>query len=217
MAFGGASRRKIADPIFEPLWAGQRVLVHADAVGVAARDETGTAIAVPDELLEKIAAALLATAAVIDGYLVPGPLADTSGIDAAVGMDALMRPNEVARQMFLGGGGRNERREARDAEAARRVRVGPDEIVAFVAVDLLHIDGVTLLDVPLQERKRLLDSILRDDDLVRRSVTVRTPVEAWYAQWKALGFRELAVKSANGRYRPGERAPDWGTEIIPRR
>jgi ATP-dependent DNA ligase len=217
MAFGAASRRRIADPVFEPLWAGLRTIVVIDRDGVTGHDETGERIALPPDLVDALAAALLADAGALDGYLVPGPFAETAGILAAVGTDAAMKPSEITRQMFLGGGGRNERRELRDAEDARRVAMRADGPVGFVAVDLLEIDGTPLLDVPLQERKRLLDGALADGELVRRTVTVREPVEAWYAQWKAFGFREIAVKGANSRYVPGGRSDDWTTELIPRR
>ena len=86
-----------------------------------------------------------------------------------------------------------------------------------MAIDLLRLDGDSLLDVPLAERKRLLDGILVDTEIVRKTVTVRAPVAAWYAQWRALGFREVAVKGANSRYTPGVPNPDWATALIPRR
>jgi len=40
-------------------------------------------------------------------------------------------------------------------------RPDPDRPVAFVAVDLLAVDGSRLLDVPLLERKRLLESSIK--------------------------------------------------------
>jgi ATP-dependent DNA ligase len=93
----------------------------------------------------------------------------------------------------------------------------PNAPTAIVAVDLLWLDGESLIDVPLLERKRLLESALLDHELVRRTMVVRPPVEAWYGQWRALGFREFAVKGANSRYRPGTVSPHWATQIIPRR
>jgi hypothetical protein len=48
-------------------------------------------------------------------------------------------------------------------------------------------------------------------------VSVRPPVEQWYAQWRALGFSALAVKGANSRYTPGRPNGEWATTLIPRR
>src|SRR5260221_7048755 len=110
---------------------------------------------------------------------------------------------QVGRQMPLGGGGPNKRREQRELAAAREVDLPPDAPTAMVAVDLLWLDGQPLVDVPLLERKRLLDAVLVDHELVRRTVLVRPPVEAWYAQWRAPGFRAYAVKAAHSPYQPG--------------
>ncbi|HJW20898.1 MAG TPA: hypothetical protein VJ506_00560, partial [Candidatus Limnocylindrales bacterium] len=85
--------------------------------------------------------------------------------------------------------------------------------IAFAAVDVLWLDGEPLLDVPLGERKRLLESVVVDGDLVRRTVAVRAPVEHWQGQWRALGFEAMAVKAANSRYVPGGRSRDW--TIVP--
>ena len=90
----------------------------------------------------------------------------------------------------------------------------PDEtlpVEAFVAVDLLRLDGQSLLDVPLLERKRLLESILEQGQLVRVSVVCRPPVDHWVASWQSAGLRGGMMKSANGRYIPGDRTPEWRT------
>jgi ATP-dependent DNA ligase len=102
-----------------------------------------------------------------------------------------------------------------EERAARYVE--PDDVVNLVAVDLLWLDGEWLLDVPLLERKRLLESILPGDALVRTGTYVRPPLATWVGSWRAQGFRGLAYKAANSRYRPGEKASDWATCPMPRR
>ena len=82
---------------------------------------------------------------------------------------------------------------------------------AFVAVDLLRLDGQSLLDVPLLERKRLLESVLEQGPLVRVSVMCRPPIDGWVASWQGAGLRGAMMKSANGRYIPGDRTPEWRT------
>jgi ATP-dependent DNA ligase len=124
----------------------------------------------------------------------------------------------MARQMMLGG--RNRRGELVDsleARAATEERDIPSEGVVFVAVDLLMLDGDPLLDVPLLERKRLLDGLVVPDELVRLGIHVRPPIDPWLATWRNLGFRQLAYKEANSRYRPGEANEAWATADIPSR
>jgi hypothetical protein len=217
MAFGTVEAKRIRNPLAEPLWAGRRVLVAVDESNVAIRDEEGEALPGYDALRTAILESARAFELVVDGYLLPAPLRSTVGADASPGNEAMMRPADVTRQLFLGGGGRNKRAEKLERAATRDVHVAPDRPAAFVAIDLLWLDGEALLRVPLQERKRLLESALADHELVRRSVAIRPPVEAWYAQWKALGFHEIAVKEANSRYEPGGVSNDWAIAEIPRR
>jgi ATP-dependent DNA ligase len=103
-------------------------------------------------------------------------------------------------------------------EAAQAARTfGPDDVVTFVAIDLLWLDGEPLLEVPLLERRRILESVLGESDLVRRSVFVRPPIDAWIGSWRSLGFTELTFKAANSRYQPGTATTEWVSIPMPRR
>jgi hypothetical protein len=217
MAFGLQEPKRIRDPLCEPLWSGRRVLAEVAAGRVTLRDEDGVVLDGYDRLRAAIAEATYATDVVLDGYLLPAPIRNTVGAEAPLGMDTTPTVGQMSRQMLLGGGGTNKRREQRELAAAREVDLPPDRPTAIVAVDLLWLDGQSLVDVPLLERKRLLDAVLVEHELVRRTVLVRPPVEAWYAQWRALGFREYAVKAANSRYVPGGASDHWTTAPIPKR
>lgn len=205
------------DGLWEPLWGGRRVLVDVAGDRVAVRDEHDDELEGFDLLREAILDSARADEIVLDGYLLPAPLRSSVGADAPIGMDSVMTGAQVGRQLLLGGGGRDERRDEVLAERARRVAVPSASPTAFVAVDLLWIDGESIIDVPLLERKRLLESVIAEGDIVRRTVAVWPPVEAWFAQWRALGFREMAVKGANSRYSPGRPNGEWATSLIPRR
>ena len=91
----------------------------------------------------------------------------------------------------------------------------PTMPVAFVAVDLLEIDGSRLLDIPLLERKRLLDGALRPSELVRITPFVRPPIGTFLATWRGLGFHALVYKAANSRYTPNARNDDWSVVSMP--
>lgn len=213
--FGRRGFRHVLDPLVEPLWNGSRVLAHVGG-GVARLIDVDGAEDPDTELAAAVAVAMQAVDAIIDGYVTTD--ASSSGEGLLPDTDALTA-TELTRQMFLGGGARAERRErpheSPEDRAARRIGAG--DVFVFVAVDLLRLDGESLLEVPLLERRRLLDAALVEDDLVRRGIHVRLPVDPWIPTWRALGFQALAFKAANSRYRPGEPNDDWATAPIPRR
>jgi bifunctional non-homologous end joining protein LigD len=89
---------------------------------------------------------------------------------------------------------------AEEPEADRR---------AFVAVDLLELEGESLLDVPLQERRRLLESVVDERAQVRVSPAVKQPIGGWLLGWRANGFTHYVAKHQNSRYAPGQRTDEW--------
>ena len=217
MAFGHHRPDKIKDPICEPLWGGRRVLVAVADGSVDIRGTDGAEVDGYDVLRAAIADAVFADELVIDGSLLPAPLRDTEGARIRVGMDAVKTPTERVKHIFIGESPLTGKREALAVADDARMPAPGDEPAALVATDLLWIDGQSLLDVPLLERKRVLESALDERELVRRSMVVRPPVETWFAQWRALGFEEVTFKAANGRYRPGTVAEDWTVIVMPRR
>ena len=211
--FGGRAARHIADPVIEPLWSGVRMLVHVAAGGVELRDADGATVE-REGLAAALADAVQADSAVLDGYLTTEAVGSGVGISVAPVIPD-PRPGDMARQMVMGG--RSRRAELVDAlEDAAPAPLAPDDEAAFVAVDLLLLDGDSLLDVPLLERKRLLDGVIVESALVRLGIHVRPPVDPWLGTWRTFGFQSLAYKEANGRYRPGERNDGWATARIPR-
>jgi hypothetical protein len=209
--FGRRAARHINDPVVEPLWPGIRVLAHARPNAAEFVDTDGGPQPWPD-VSQGLAEALRAESAIFDGYLTPEP--HTPDFRALSG-----EPDEPVRDLThqLFGFGDNRRRREREAvrEADRPRAIRPDETIVFVAVDLLELDGQELLDIPLLERKRLLDAVIEDGLLARRGMHIRPPIGTWISTWKALGFRAMAYKSANSRYRPGEPNDDWATAPLP--
>jgi ATP-dependent DNA ligase len=214
-AFGRRHARNVDDPVVEPLWSGIRVLAHVAGTSVEFVDAEGEAQDWP-ETAEALSTAVQADRAVLDGYLTTDAAGDGVGVVTAAGPEPPTAAH-FTRRLFLGGGGRDRRAELRELDEANApLALNPDDDVVFVAVDLLMLDDDALLDVPLLERKRLLDSVLVESRRVRRGIHVRLPVDVWMATWRNLGFRGLAYKDANSRYRPGTPNDDWATAPIPR-
>ena len=158
-----------------------------------------------------------------------------NGKDAGAYFPGLLSPPDwiVARR----GGGRRRGRRARSAGhaglrpapgTARRplrrkgpgpagepaVRKAPEAAGAvaplvYQAFDLLYLDGLSLLDVPLEERKRLLRSVLREG---RGSATRLTSTRrgiAFMAAASARGLEGVMAKQRRSRYEPGRRVATW--------
>jgi hypothetical protein len=213
--FGVGKTRAIPDPIIEPMWIGDRVLVHVERGASILVDDDGDPVdpSYPGlaAIVDELGGALRAETLVLDGYLTHQATmaSQSSRPDRVEGMSA----GEMTAQMLLGRQA-GRKRLAREA-AAEAAILSADTPLAFVAVDLLETDGTELLTVPLLERKRLLESVLDEGDLVRRTAYVRPPVDIWLGTWRSLGFTQLAYKAANGRYAPGVANDGWAIARIP--
>ncbi|HVA84828.1 MAG TPA: hypothetical protein VNF73_00775 [Candidatus Saccharimonadales bacterium] len=206
--FGRRNAKSIRDPLIEPLWRGERIMVRLVGDRAELFDADGDAVEDPPaEIVEALVAAAQADELVVDGYLTRQAIPDNPGM-LLVGSE-LPTVGQMASQIFVGRGLR-----ARPMVPIEKTPE-PEGTLAFMAIDLLSLEGEILLDIPLLERKRLLESVLAEGELVRRTAYVRAPIDAWLASWRSIGFRELAYKGANGRYRPGGVGEDWAIALIP--
>ena len=216
-SFGRSRPDRIADPVVEPQWPGIRTVAAIGGGSAALFDDAGDSLSEPADVLAAMPGSLAGAGdgAILDGYLTK-QVATDDGVQTWVNEYPTFG-SEMSR--FLVGGARRRAEEAaRQREAdIRDVTFEPEDPVNLVAVDLLWLDGRWLLDVPLLERKRILESILPGTELVRAGPFVRPPIGTWIGSWRAQGFRGLTFKAANSRYRPGETAPDWSASRMPRR
>lgn len=176
------------DWLFEPLWPGERIMARVDRGQVTLTDEIGRPSAPElDEAAAVLGAAVRAGHAVVDGiwsaqpFIGDGSLARTG--DETIASEGLST-------------------ELPDPLAPERRR-------AFVAVDLVELDGEPLYDVPFGERRRLLESVIDEGVQVRISPVVKHPLGGWLIGWRANGFTHYLAKHMNSRYVPGERNEDW--------
>lgn len=204
---------QVVDPILEPLWSGTRVLAYyrdsskEDEWGtVEVIDEFGDdAILDAPQAFDQLRRSVNATEAVIDGVITSE--ATAGGENTAIGLFPTVNP---IKKFFLGG--------TPDSDVKYEPR-GPrkEGVRAFVAVDLLSVDGEPIFDAPLLERKRVLEGLIEQSELVRLSPWARPPVRTWFNTWRSAGFRGLMMKASNSRYRPGEETTEWAlVERMPR-
>ncbi len=81
--------------------------------------------------------------------------------------------------------------------------------LAYQVFDLLYLDGRSLLDVPLEERKKLLELVLRPNTRVRYASHVEAEGIAFFDAVKAQGLEGLVAKLRRSRYEPGRRVSTW--------
>jgi bifunctional non-homologous end joining protein LigD len=176
------------DWLFEPCWMGDRLMARVERGRVSLTDRQGRAA---DEAFAEAAEVL-------------GPAVDAEG--------ALIDGIWTS-QPFVGEGSPARHLAEAIAEEGLADEL-PDPIEsetrwAFVALDLVELDGQPLHDIPYLERRRLLDSVIDANIRVRVSPAVRLPINIWIDAWRSNGFDHYVAKHVNSRYRPGEVAADW--------
>jgi bifunctional non-homologous end joining protein LigD len=85
----------------------------------------------------------------------------------------------------------------------------PKPRTIFAAFDLLEVDGESLLQVPLLERKRHLESVLKPSPNVRLTAYRARDLHAFRETLLEQGFRRAVLKQWNSPYSPGSTVDSW--------
>jgi bifunctional non-homologous end joining protein LigD len=93
-----------------------------------------------------------------------------------------------------------------DFDALQKYRQG-DPIMYYV-FDLLWYNGCSLTQLPLENRKRILDTVLPSSDLIRYSHHFDDGI-ALYEKMESLGIEGVICKRRNSLYESGLRTKDW--------
>jgi hypothetical protein len=217
---GRVAPRDLPDPIVEPDWAGLRVVAAIGPDG-AEIYRYGDRLDVPRPLEEALVFAFEAVDGVIEGHLTTA--AFDEGIGAFPATDPVARPifsmprifkRSAKDDPYVYGRTHAAREEAGAPAVLEALEAGEEH--AFVAIDLLWLDGQPLADIPLLERKRLLDTVLTRSKLVRVTPFVRpSSAPRTLVTWGMLGFEDLCWRADNSRYRAGEENPGWAVAAAP--
>lgn len=209
----------IKDALVEPDWGGLRVVAALTTDGAVIVHD-GAEIQVPDEVRAELVDAFDAVDALVEGYLTTtafrsgeGAIPASSKVERPPILIPRAAPRSVKDIPYV---------RARDYEVQART-IAPEVLAAlergerhaFVASDLLWLDGQPLDDVPLLERKRLLDGVLEPSFLVRITPQVKPTALSILVTWGTLGFGELHHRAANSRYLAGQENPDWAVGRAP--
>ena len=207
-AYQGRRTFQVKDPVVEPLWSGTRALAHVTVDPAATPpatvrliEELGVDLAQElPTLVRALGEGILARDAIVDGIITRQLMLDGLGAVAIPEVrgrpTGMLLPNRLDVDVH--------------APATVDTPAADAEVVdGFVAVDLLRVDGASLLDVPLLERNRLLEGVIAPGPLLRLSTYVRPPVDPWVATWKSIGLAGGILKAANSRYHPSDDTIEW--------
>jgi len=79
----------------------------------------------------------------------------------------------------------------------------------YEVFDLMWLDGRSLLDEPLEDRRRILADALRADPRVRLSEHIEGDGIAFFEAARARGLEGIMAKDRRSRYEPGKRSMAW--------
>jgi bifunctional non-homologous end joining protein LigD len=98
---------------------------------------------------------------------------------------------------------------ADEGELERRIAGKPGRAVAFLAFDLLHVDGRSLLTTPLHRRRELLRKILHPGDEVVAVPAIATEGRALHAAAAAQGIAGVMARQRTSPYLSGVTSRLW--------
>jgi len=167
--------------LFEPSWGGERALAM---VGPAELAGTGDV-----RILD------------VDGRDLTQALPELAGLAVRVAARAAILDGEL---VVVDASGRADARAL-----ARRLDGHPGPSAAFLAFDLLLLDGRSLLSQPLVRRREALRRVLRPGDEVVAVPAIATEGIALYEAAVAQGIAGIMARQRSSPYLPGVRSRLW--------
>ena len=167
--------------LFEPWWGGERALV---LIGPGDRPGGGAVRVISAE-----------------GHDLSAALPELAGLAVRVSARSAILDGELVVVDIAG------RADAR--ELAHRLEGHPGRPAAFLAFDLLHLDGRSLLSQPLVRRREALRRVLHPGDEVVAVPVIATEGIALYEAAVAQGIAGVLARQRTSPYLPGVRSRMW--------
>jgi bifunctional non-homologous end joining protein LigD len=167
--------------VFEPAWGGTRALAF---VGPADRPGDGS-VRIVDEAGHDVAAAL----------------PELAGMAVRLDARSAVLDGELVAV--------DESGRADPAELARRIGGELGRPVAYLAFDLLHLDGRSLLSMPLHRRRDLLRRVLHPGDEVLAVPAIAAEGRALHAAAASQGIPGILARQRTSPYLPGTTSRLW--------
>jgi len=167
--------------LFEPWWGGERALVMIGPAEIAGMGEVRVIDAAGRDLTSV--------------------LPELAGLAVRVAARSAILDGEL---VVVDAAGR-----ADAGELTRRLSGEPGRPAAFLAFDLLHLDGRSLLSQPLIRRRETLRRVLRPGDEVVAVPAIATEGIALYEAAVAQGIAGVLARQRMSPYLPGVRSRLW--------
>jgi bifunctional non-homologous end joining protein LigD len=167
--------------LFEPWWGGERALVMIGPADLAGMGAVRVGGA--------------------DGRDLTNALPELAGLAVRVAARSAILDGEL---VVVDASGR-----ADPAELARRLAGQAGRPAAFLAFDLLHLDGRSLLSQPLIRRREALSRVLRPGDEVVAVPAIATEGIALFEAAVAQGIAGVLARQRASPYLPGVRSRLW--------
>ena len=87
-------------------------------------------------------------------------------------------------------------------------KTGKGQLIYYV-FDLLWIDGVSVMHLPLVERKEILKAIVPGDGIIKYSDHIDTEGKSFFEIAVKEGLEGIMAKKADSLYHPGARTQQW--------
>ncbi len=167
--------------LFEPWWGGERALVMVGPAGTAGTGEV--------RILDAA------------GHDLTRALPELAGLAVRLAARSAILDGEL---VVVDTAGRADARAL-----ARRLSGETGAPAAFLAFDLLHLDGRSLLSQPLVRRREALRRVLRPGDEVVAVPAIATEGIALYEAAMAQGIAGVFARQRTSPYLPGVRSRLW--------
>jgi len=171
--------------LFEPMWGGARALA---LIGPAETAGAGEVFLIAE-----------------DGTQGPAPL-DLSGLAMRVDARSAVLDGEI---VVVDDAGMLDRKEL-----SRRLIGGSGRPLSYLAFDLLHLDGRSLLNLTLDKRRQLLRQVLRPGDEAVAVPAINAEGRALFEAVSGQGLFGIRARQRGSPYLPGVRSRLWRSVAV---
>jgi bifunctional non-homologous end joining protein LigD len=84
-----------------------------------------------------------------------------------------------------------------------------DGQLEFYLFDILWLNGISLMDLTLLERRRILEQLIPENEIIRFSESFATNGKEFFKSAEKLGIEGIVAKRADSTYQPGKRTQNW--------